>query len=155
MCCLQYHFNPLTRHSPPSLPFPGTLYFERSVSSLPFLCLSGRSSPAAGHHAPLPNRWTQQQQLLLTKANPVVTHAEQRAVQTLEQRHERRGAATLSWDHRRSPLSFFSSFTLTILDLMSGCGRALIVPPAPHKHLIILTHSALAGTVSASVSAGG
>lgn len=51
---------------------------------------------------------------------------------------------------RRSPLCLFSFSTLTILDLMSGCGRALIPPPTyPHKHLT--AHAALGGTVPFTV----
>lgn len=40
----------------------------------------------------------------------------------------------LGWDDTTA-LCFYSSFTLTILDLMSGCGRALIAPPRPTETL--------------------
>lgn len=80
---------------------------------------------------------------LLTEAHPVVAHAEQRAAQTQKQRHDKERVREET--SREATLCLLSLFTLAMLDLMSGCGRALFAPlPSRHKHFT--SHPAAGGT---------
>ena len=90
-----------------------------------------------------------QQRLVLTKADPVVTHAEQRAVQAVKYRHEscksRNTEPSRADRTGRVLFSFYFPFSDDIGSYVRMWTRLDRSPPsspaAPHKHLI--AHSAL------------